>query len=270
MSRINVAGLIMATIGCGGCAAGGNPAFGPQGAAGAVAPGGALGAPSSPCHVAGPSQIVASKVFVPAGVEATLEGGQMTVRFAHRKSRCVASRVLDGSGEPLAAESPAECPSKAPDVVATSEGETIIAREAAWGDARQPHVELGVVVYDAPRRFLGFSAEAPRQLVERIFEAPRETRFGGESSPGLAPIAGERFLLTWVDENPDGHGLHAQAVAGWGEAVGPALDLSPVDVSVIGRASAVVGPDGRGVVAFLASSEGRFDVRATPIACESR
>ncbi len=61
-----------------------------------------------------------------------------------------------------------------------------------------------------------------------------------------------------------------RAVAASGEAIGPALDLSPANVSVIGRASAVVGPDGRGFVAFLASNGRGFDVRATPIACEPR
>lgn len=217
----------------------------------------------SPCRVVGSSQVVASRAFVPAGVEASLRDGRVAIRFAHRNDECVAAGAVAG-----AAEARAQCPGRDSDAVATSQGETIIAREAAWGAAREPHVELGIVLSDAPRASLGFG-EAPRRLVERVFEPPRQTRIGGESSPGLAPLAGERFLLTWVDENPEGRGLHAQVVTGSGEAVGPALDLSPADVSVIGRASAVVGPDGRGSVAFLASNGRGFDVRATPIVCES-
>jgi hypothetical protein len=124
---------------------------------------------------------------------------------------------------------------------------------------------VGVVV-GGVQPALGFPAEA-QPIVERVFEPPQERRFGGERHPGIVPVGGDRFLLTWVDENPDGRGLHAQALGGRGEAVGPALDLSPADVSVIGGASAVLGDDGRGVVAFVASGADGFDVRTTPIVC---
>jgi hypothetical protein len=82
-------------------------------------------------------------------------------------------------------------------------------------------------------------------------------------------LPGERFLRVWVDGDVEAHTLRAQPVTGRSAPAGPAFDLSPTDVSVIGQPSAVVGPDGRGVVAFLASNGSSFDVLATPIACEA-
>jgi hypothetical protein len=162
-------------------------------------------------------------------------------------------------------EEPAECPEGDAPVVATSEGETMMAREATWDPAKHPRVELGVVVYDAPS-VLGFHSQKP-QVIERTFEPAQGKRVGGETSPGVAALAHERFLLTWVDENPDGHRLHAQVVEKWGAAVGGQMDLSPADASVIGRASAVVGADGRGLVAYLASNGHGFEVLETTVVC---
>jgi hypothetical protein len=43
--------------------------------------------------------------------------------------------------------------------------------------------------------------------------------------------------------------------------------LSPAEASVIGRPSVVVASTGYGLVTYLASIDGEFDVFATPIAC---
>ena len=60
----------------------------------------------------------------------------------------------------------------------------------------------------------------------------RPQRLGGQGAPA-SPFLGFRAhasrpveLVTWSDENPDGHGLHAQAVTSFGTAVGPVLSLS--------------------------------------------
>jgi hypothetical protein len=218
--------MIIGTIGSIGCAAG-NPALGPRSAANSVAPSAAAEG-EVPCRVVGPSQVVASGAFVPAGVEAGLEDGRVTIRFARRKAQC---RVASIPGGPGADEGPANCPRANPDLFATG------------SDVRPPYAGPGVA-------FLGFPLDGHR--------------------PSLEQSGGKR-LLTWVDGDAvGGHSLHGQAVAGSGKAAGPTLDLSPTDVSVIGRPSVVISPDGRGVVAFLASNGQGFDVRATPIACESR
>jgi hypothetical protein len=249
--------VLIAILGSAGCASAGTAGAGARNASIVN------GASDSPCRVVGPSQVVASGAFVPAGVETSVEDGRVTIRYAHRKAQCVEASVLE-SGQISTAEFSAQCPGTGQDVLATSDGETLLAREAL-DETRTPHVELGVVVYDAPHAFVGFAVGAKHSLVETTFMPP--ARSGGEQAPALAPFSGERFLLTWIDGNPEGHALHAQAVAGWGSPVGPVLDLSPDNVSVLGRPSAVLGPDGRGVVAFLASNGHGFDVRATPVSC---
>jgi hypothetical protein len=255
-------GLVLGAFGSVGCAANESAAVGPK-AGGETATGG--GSPL--CHVAGPSEVVASHVYVPAGVEAQPGAGGVRIRFAHRKAQCFEAGVLAMSGARVGGETPGECPGAAGDVVATSGSETMLARQASSGS--RPYVELGVVVYDAPRNVFGFRAGHGDQVVPRIF-APPEVTPGGETDPGLVPLPGGRFLLTWADRTTESRSLHAQPVAGWGEPAGPALDLSPSDVSVIGQASTVVDPDGRGLVAYLASSDSGFDVRVTPIACDAK
>jgi hypothetical protein len=257
MHRTYAVATLIATLGSAGCASAGTAGAGAQTAARAA------DASASPCRVVGPSQVVASGDFVPAGVEAGIEDGRLTLRYAHSKTECVEASVLP-SGRVVRTHPSERCPGTGQDMVATSDGETLLAREAL-DDSRTPHVELGVVVYDTPHAFFGFALGAKHGLVETSFTPPERT--GGERSPALAGFSGERFLLTWVDGNAEGHALRGQAVAGWGSPVGQVLDLSPADVSVIGHPSVALGPDGRGIVAFLASSEVGFDVRATPVAC---
>ena len=43
--------------------------------------------------------------------------------------------------------------------------------------------------------------------------------------------------------------------------------VSPPSASVIGRASVVIAPTGYGLATYVASTDGEFDVLATPIAC---
>jgi hypothetical protein len=220
------------------------------------------------CRISGPIQTVASGVYVPAGVEATVEDERVTIRFAHRKSRCEAARSSSLSGPFVLDEGPADCPGDHHDVVATSDGETLLARESQVG-MQPPHIELGVVVHDVPNLLFASARAGHHHVVERAFEAPGGSVVDGQRSPGLVPLPNERFLLMWVDGDSSGRRLRAQPVAGWGEAVGPAFDVSSHEVSVIGRPSAVTAEDGRGVVAFLASNGRGFDVVATPIACAS-
>jgi hypothetical protein len=194
---------------------------------------------------------------------------EVTIRFARRKASCEAVRASSMSSEFVRDEAQAQCPGGDRDAVATSEGETLIARELRDGEG-QSHIELGVVVDEVPSLLLGFAREGGRRVVHRAFDAPEGNHaMGGQRSPGLVPLPGERFLLLWSDGDSSGRQLHAQPVAGWGNAAGPAFDVSPRELSVIGQPSAVVAGDGRGIVAFLASSGHGFDVLATPIECAS-
>jgi hypothetical protein len=90
-------GLMMAAVvGMAGCASGGSDALAVRSATNPAA--GTADASPSPCRVVGPSQVVASHAFVPAGVEASLQDGRVSIRFAHRKSQCFASVGLDATG----------------------------------------------------------------------------------------------------------------------------------------------------------------------------
>jgi hypothetical protein len=127
-------------------------------------------------------------------------------------------------------------------------------------------IALGVVTYDAPRAFFGHGIEGSRRVVQRTFHAP-EASAEGETAPELAPIGHDRFLPAWVEGDVESHQLRAQSVVGWGDPLGAAMDLSPAEASVIGRPSLVVAPTGDGLVTYVASMDGEFDVLATPIAC---
>jgi hypothetical protein len=147
---------------------------------------------------------------------------------------------------------------------ANEDDETMLAWEST--DATNPHIELGVVTYDTPQTVFGFATGGKRRVVERPFYTPESGR-DSETAPALAPIGHDRFLLAWVEGNVESNSLRAQSVVGWGDPLGPAMVLSPSDATVIGQPSVVVAPSGYGVVTYIASVQGEFDVLATPIAC---
>jgi hypothetical protein len=207
--------------------------------------------------------VLARRVFVPGGVEASEQDGTFSVRFAAAASRCAA---IDW---PSAAEGPqpASCPSPGEHITARADGsgETMLAWESH--DAEEPDVPLGVVTYDAPQAFFAVGIEGTRRIVERTFPMPRRSPGAGEMASAFAPIGHDRFLFSWVVGNEESHELRAQSVVGWGDALGPSMVLSPSKASVIGRPSVVIAPTGYGLVTYLASVDGEFDVLATPIAC---
>jgi hypothetical protein len=224
---------------------------------------GAAGATGAPvCHVTSPAKVLARHVFVPGGVEANAQDGGFSVRFAAAASRCI---TVDWPS----ADHPARvaCPTPGAETAtrATSGEETMLAWESRG--AQDSHIDLGVVAYDAPHAFLGLRIEGSRHIVQRAFYAPAARRGDGETAPELAPLGHDRFLLAWVEGNVESHQLRAQSVVGWGDPLGAAMILSPAEASVIGRPSVVVAPTGYGLVTYVASMDGEFDVLATPIAC---
>jgi len=215
------------------------------------------------CHATGTPKVLARGAFVPRGVQATEQDGGFTIRFASAASRCVAVDWASDPGAPRAAS----CPAPGPQTTARADArdETLLAWESR--DEEQPRIKLGVVTYDAPHAFFGVGIEAKQHVVERTFYPPGAGRDGGQMAPELAPIGHDRFLLAWVDGNVESHALRAQSVAGWGDPLGASMLLSPSEASVIGRPSVVVASTGYGLVTYLASIDGEFDVLATPIAC---
>lgn len=221
--------------------------------------------PTQTCQVTAPPRVVAARVFAPEGVNVEAQGQGFAIRFAQTKSHCLTLRSPSAVAPFTGSDKSAACPERSGDIDATSDGETMLASES--GDAEHSHVLLGVVTYDVPLA-PGRALLAPTQgIAWHLFQPPPSVAAGGERSPKLVPLGDEHFLLLWVEGDSERHRLHAEPVAGWGTAAGPAIDVSLPEMDVIGRPDAAVGPSGEGVVAFLASGEHGFDVIATSIAC---
>jgi hypothetical protein len=86
-------------------------------------------------------------------------------------------------------------------------------------------------------------------------------------SPSVAPIDRDRFLMVWTEGPVAAHQVRAQALRMDGSAIGAPLELSMSGVYA-GQGNAVLLPDGRGAIAYLAASgAGQFDLVAVPIGC---
>ncbi len=212
------------------------------------------------CHPTSRAEVLARRVFVPGGVEASEQDGGFRVRFAASASRCIAVEwPADSSPRP------ASCP--ASDAATARRGildETMFAWESH--DYAGTQMKLGLVTSDAPHAFLGIALEGRAPVGERDFLG---TDRGAATAAGsLTAIGHDRFLVAWVDGSVEAHQLRAQSVVGSGELLGAPMVLSPADASVIGHPSVVVGPGGYGLVTYVAARDGEFDVLATPVACE--
>jgi hypothetical protein len=215
------------------------------------------------CHATSAAKVLARRVFVPGGVQATEQDGAFSVRFAPDHSHCVA---VDWPSTELRTV-PGSCDAAA-DRTAVREnnaGETMLAWDSR--DAFALHPGLGIGTQDTPHAFVGFGIAGDRRTVERPFRVLSSLGHGADAATQFAPIGHDRFLVAWVDGDSESHQLRAQSVVGWGDPVGPSMVLSPAEASVIGRPSVAVAPTGYGIVTYVASIEGEFDILATPVAC---
>ncbi len=85
-------------------------------------------------------------------------------------------------------------------------------------------------------------------------------------SPGIAAVAGGRFLLVWTEGPATRHDVRALTLSRDGQPIGKPLDISNRSVNA-GQGQAAITVARQGLVAFLESAEGGFQVVATPIAC---
>jgi hypothetical protein len=99
------------------------------------------------CHATGKAVVLARKVSVRAGVEASEQNGGFSVRFATAKSRCLAVRWEAAGGGAQSASCPT--PGARTAVREHASDETMLAWESH--EESQPHIRLGVVTYDAPQ-----------------------------------------------------------------------------------------------------------------------
>jgi hypothetical protein len=110
---------------------------------------------------------------------------------------------------------------------------------------------------------VGGAPDAPKQLT--LPEGGLGTQ---AMSPGIAGLGGGRFVMTWSEGKPQ-HQVRAITLNADGSPSGAALALSAAGVDA-GQPQVAVGPDGRGVIAFLAGRGKAFEVHATPIMCAAK
>lgn len=101
------------------------------------------------------------------------------------------------------------------------------------------------------------------------FTLPEGGLGGHAMSPSLAPLGGGRFLLAWAEGPVSNHQVRAIVMGADGSPSGAPLEISGPGVNA-GQPAAVVGPDGRGAVAFLAAKGKALELHATPINCPAR
>ncbi len=85
-------------------------------------------------------------------------------------------------------------------------------------------------------------------------------------SPGITSVPGGRFLLVWTEGPASKHDVRALTLSREGQPIGKPLDISNKSGNS-GQGQAALNAARQGVVAFLESNEGGFEVVATPIAC---
>jgi hypothetical protein len=98
------------------------------------------------------------------------------------------------------------------------------------------------------------------------FTPPAGGRGEQTMSPGLAGLPGGRFLLVWTEGPTSAHDVRALTLANDGSPLGPPLVISNEGVNA-GQGQAAMTAAGKGVVAFLESGAGGFEVAATAIVC---
>ena len=93
---------------------------------------------------------------------------------------------------------------------------------------------------------------------------------GGQAmSPSLASLGGGRFLLAWTEGPVSNHQVRAITIGADGSPSGAPISVSAPGINA-GQPAAVVGPDGRGTIAFLAARGKSLEVHAAPITCPPR
>lgn len=164
------------------------------------------------------------------------------------------------------------------DSVLNAEGE--LSRIASLGQAGSPSITASgdsIVVAWADRA----SKDDPwgirwtKRSISGAVNEPRALNLpeGGLGAPAMGPsVAGlgrGKFLLAWMEGPTAGHQVRALTFNADGAPSGSPLAVSAPGVNA-GQPQAVVGVDGRGVVAFLAA-KGKFnELMATPILCPAR
>jgi hypothetical protein len=134
-------------------------------------------------------------------------------------------------------------------------GEHVI---VAWADRAGPDDDWGI-------RWTKIKIGASTQEATP-FTIPEGGLGGQAMSPAIASLGGGRFLLAWTEGPVSNHQVRALTFDADGSPSGSPLSISTPGVNA-GQPAAVIGPDGRGLVAYLAAKGKSLEVHATPVSC---
>lgn len=103
----------------------------------------------------------------------------------------------------------------------------------------------------------------------RAFVPPAGGPGGQAMSPSVAGLGGGRFLLAWTEGPVASHQVRAMTIGADGLPSGSALALSTQGTNA-GQPQVGIGPEGRGLVAFLASKGKGYELQAAAVLCVPR
>jgi hypothetical protein len=142
--------------------------------------------------------------------------------------------------------------------IAAQDGAVLV----AWADRAQPSEPWSL-------RWMRFApGEASAEAKAFV---PSEGGLGEHAmSPSIRAAGKGRFVLAWTEGPVSTHQVRAQTISGSGAPLGMAMAISDSGVNA-GQAQLAISPEGRGVVAYLASAgagpKAAYQVLATPIVC---
>lgn len=138
----------------------------------------------------------------------------------------------------------------------TSTGDSVV---VAWADRASAQESWQI-------RWTRAKIGGPAPSEATPFTIPEGGLGGQAMAPALASLGGGRFLLAWTEGPVQNHQVRALTMGADGSPSGGPLAISGQGVNA-GQPSVAVGPDGRGVVAFLAAKGKHPEVQAAGVSC---
>ena len=139
----------------------------------------------------------------------------------------------------------------------TTSGDTVIVAWSDRGNAQEPWQVRWT------KLTVGGAPDAPKP-----FALPEGGLGTQAMSPSVAGLGGGRFVMAWSEGTPT-HQVRAVTLKFDGSTSGAPMALSAAGVNA-GQPQIAVGPDGKGVVGFLASKGKAYELHATPVACSAK
>ncbi len=183
--------------------------------------------------------------------------GQKGIAFVYRRDGAVFFGAATGEGKLELAGSVAKLPGLGQvgsPAIAVSDDTIVV----AWADRAGAESPWQVRWTKAP---IGGAAAEPS-----TFTLPAGGLGEQAMSPALAGLGKGRFVMAWTEGPVAKHQVRAIAIDETSKPMGEALTVSDASVNA-GQPQVSVGPDGRGVVAFLGAKGRVYELRAASLRC---